>query len=202
MKDTEQIQLTLGIEDSLVPIDELIPILEGFQGVTLSINDTLNKAYACGFDKVSVEVLGFEHGSFRIPFSIAKFSEHIVFPVLTNFIGGLILWYFTSDSPQTNVQFPNEQISVERAVLMQNKKTKDSVNKIAQTVINSDKISNLSLKYKNEDNQEVSVRIDKNRLARMISDVEGDVVVQNIPKVRLEIVSPTLEAKSVQWKVR
>ncbi len=36
----------------------------------------------------------------------------------------------------------------------------------------------------------------------MISDVEGDVVDQIIPKVRLEIVSPTLEAKSVQWKVR
>lgn len=37
MRALEQIQLTLGIEDSLVPIDELIPILDGFQGVTISM---------------------------------------------------------------------------------------------------------------------------------------------------------------------
>lgn len=52
MRALEQIQLTLGTEDSLVPIDELIPILDGFQGVTISINETLNKTYSCGFDKV------------------------------------------------------------------------------------------------------------------------------------------------------
>ncbi len=152
MRDVEQIQLILGVEDSLVPINELIPILEGFQGVTLSMNDTLNKVYACGYDKVSVEVLGFEHGSFRIPFNIDKFSERIFFPVITNVIGGLILWYFTSDSPQIDIQLPNEQIKIERAELQRNKMTKDSVNKIARTVINSDKISNLSLKYRDEDN--------------------------------------------------
>lgn len=56
MRALEQIQLTLGIEDSLVPIDELIPILDGFQGVTISINETLNKTYSCGFDKVTVQV--------------------------------------------------------------------------------------------------------------------------------------------------
>lgn len=83
-----------------------------------------------------------------------------------------------------------------------NKKVRDSVNKIAKTVINSEKISNLSLKYRDEDNQEVSVQIDKNQLANRITDIEGDVVIQNISNVRLEIVSPTLEAKSVQWKVR
>lgn len=202
MRNVEQIQLILGVEDSLVSINELIPILEGFQGVTLSMNDTLNKVYSCGFEKVSVEVLGFEHGSFRIPFNIDKFSERIFCPVATGLFVNLMFWYFTSDSPQTNVKLPNEQITIERAELLRNKMTKDSVNKIARTVINSDKISNLSLKYRDDDNQEVSVKIDKNRLARMISDVEGDVVVQLIPKVRLEIVSPTLEAKSVQWKVR
>lgn len=202
MRNIEQIQLTLGVEDSLVSIDELIPILDGFQGITLSINETLNKVYSCGYDKISVDVLGFEHGSFRIPFCIDKLSERIFSPIFTNVIGSLIFWYLTCESPQTNIQLPNEQITVERAVLMQNKKTKDSVNKIASTVINSDKISTLSLKYTDENNQEVSVSIDKNRLEGMLSDVEGDVVVQNVPNVRLEIVSPTLEAKSVQWKVR
>lgn len=202
MRSVEQIQLTLGIEDSMVPIDELVPILEGFQGITLSFNDILNKVYSCGFDKVSVEVLGFEHGSFRIPFSIDKFSERIFCPVLTSVIGGIIVWYLTTDTPQMDVQLSNDKILIERAEVLRNKMTKDSVNKIARTVINSDKISNLSLKYTDENNQEVAVRIDKNRLARMISDVEGDVVVQDVPNVRLEIVSPTLEAKSVQWKVR
>lgn len=202
MRSVEQIQLTLGIEDSMVPIDELVPILEGFQGITLSFNDILNKVYSCGFDKVSVEVLGFEHGSFRIPFSIDKFSERIFCPVLTSVMGGIIVWYLTTDTPQMDVQLSNDKILIERAEVLRNKMTKDSVNKIARTVINSDKISNLSLKYTDENNQEVAVRIDKNRLARMISDVEGDVVVQDVPNVRLEIVSPTLEAKSVQWKVR
>lgn len=73
MRAFEQIQLTLGIDDSLVPIDELISILDGFQGVTLSINETLNKTYSCGFDKVTVQVLGFEHGSFRIPLVLINF---------------------------------------------------------------------------------------------------------------------------------
>lgn len=202
MRSVEQIQLTLGIEDSMVPIYELVPILEGFQGITLSLNDTLNKVYSCGFDKVSVNVQGLEHGSFRIPFSIDKFSERIFCPLVTTVIGNLIFWYLTTDKPQIDVQLSNDQILVERAEVLRNKMTKDSVNKIARTVINSDKISDLSLKYIDDNNQEVAVRIDKNRLARMISDVEGDVVVQNVPNVRLEIVSPTLEAKSVQWKVR
>lgn len=202
MRSVEQIQLILDIEDSMVPINELVPILEGFQGITLSLNDTLNKVYSCGFDKVSVDVLGFEHGSFRIPFSIDKFSERIFCPLLTSVMGGLIVWYLTTDSPQIDVQLSNDQILIERAEILRNKMVKDSVNKIARTVINSDKISNLSLKYTDEKNQEVAVRIDKNRLASMISDVEGDVVIQNMLNVRLEIVSPTLEAKSVQWKVR
>ena len=202
MRGFEQIQLTLGIEDSLVPIDELISILDGFQGVTLSINETLNKTYSCGFDKVTVQVLGFEHGSFRIPFSIDKFTERIFYPVLSTVIGGLIVWYLTTDNNQMSVQLSNEQVSIERTDFDRNKKVRDSVNKIAKTVINSDKISALSLKYKDEDNQEVSVQIDKNQLARRITNIEGDVVVQNISNVRLEIVSPTLEAKSVQWKVR
>lgn len=107
----------------------------------------------------------------------------------------------TTDKPQIDVQLPNDQILVERTEVLRNKMTKDSVNKIARTVINSHKISDISLKY-TDNNQEVAVRIDKNRLARMISDVEGDVVVRNVPNVRLEIVSPTLEDKSVQWKVR
>ena len=202
MRSVEQIQLTLGIEDSMVPIYELVPILEGFQGITLSLNDTLNKVYSCGFDKVSVNVQGLEHGSFRIPFSIDKFSERIFCPLVTTVIGNLIFWYLTTDKPQIDVQLSNDQILVERAEVLRNKMTKDSVNKIARTVINSDKISDLSLKYIDDNNQEVAVRIDKNRLARMISDVEGDVVVRNVPNVRLEIVSPTLEDKSVQWKVR
>ena len=150
MRSVEQIQLILDIEDSMVPINELVPILEGFQGITLSLNDTLNKVYSCGFDKVSVDVLGFEHGSFRIPFSIDKFSERIFCPLLTSVMGGLIVWYLTTDSPQIDVQLSNDQILIERAEVLRNKMTKDSVNKIARTVINSDKISNLSLKYTDE----------------------------------------------------
>ena len=92
----------------------------------------------------------------------------------------------TTDKPQIDVQLPNDQILVERTEVLRNKMTKDSVNKIARTVINSHKISDISLKY-TDNNQEVAVRIDKNR---------------NVPNVRLEIVSPTLEDKSVQWKVR
>lgn len=48
----------------------------------------------------------------------------------------------------------------------------------------------------------VSVIINKEQLAEVISDVEDDITIHNVPNVRLQIVSPTLEAKSVQWKVR
>ena len=62
MRESEQIELVLNVENSRVSIAELVPILQGFQGMAVSMNDTLNKVYSCGFDNVSIEVLGLEHG--------------------------------------------------------------------------------------------------------------------------------------------
>lgn len=94
MRESEQIELVLNVENSRVSIAELVPILQGFQGMTISMNDTLNKVYSCGFDNVSIEVLGLEQGSFKIPFNVEKFSERFIYPTLSSFVGGLLLWYF------------------------------------------------------------------------------------------------------------
>ena len=202
MRESEQIELVLNVENSRVSIEELVPILQGFQGMTISMNDTLNKVYSCGFDNVSIEVLGLEHGSFKIPFNVEKFSERFIYPTLSSFVGGLLLWYFTTDNSTLNVSLPNSEIEISRDDIYKNKQTRDSVNKIATTVINSCSIQSLALKYKDEEDRTVSVTINKEQLAETISDVEDDVAIHNVPNVRLQIVSPTLEAKSVQWKVR
>lgn len=97
---------------------------------------------------------------------------------------------------------PNSDVEISRDDIYKNKQTRDSVNKIATTVINSSSIQSLALKYKDEEDRTVSVTIYKELLAETISDVEDDVTIRNVPNVRLQIVSPTLEAKSVQWKVR
>lgn len=202
MRESEQIELVLNVENSRVSIAELVPILQGFQGMTISMNDTLNKVYSCGFDNVSIEVLGLEQGSFKIPFNVEKFSERFIYPTLSSFVGGLLLWYFTTDHPSLNVSLPNSDVEISRDDIYKNKQTRDSVNKIATTVINSSSIQSLALKYKDEEDRTVSVTINKELLAETISDVEDDVTIRNVPNVRLQIVSPTLEAKSVQWKVR
>lgn len=108
----------------------------------------------------------------------------------------------TTDHPSLNVSLPNSDVEISRDDIYKNKQTRDSVNKIATTVINSSSIQSLALKYKDEEDRTVSVTINKELLAETISDVEDDVTIRNVPNVRLQIVSPTLEAKSVQWKVR
>ena len=40
MRESEQIELVLNVENSRVSIAELVPILQGFQGMTISMNDT------------------------------------------------------------------------------------------------------------------------------------------------------------------
>ena len=56
MRESEQIELVLNVENSRVSIAELVPILQGFQGMTISMNDTLNKVYSCGFDNLLAEL--------------------------------------------------------------------------------------------------------------------------------------------------
>lgn len=136
------------------------------------------------------------------PFNVEKFSERFIYPTLSSFVRGLLLWYFTTDHPSLNVSLPNSDVEISRDDIYKNKQTRDSVNKIATTVINSSSIQSLALKYKDEEDRTVSVTINKELLAETISDVEDDVTIRNVPNVRLQIVSPTLEAKSVQWKVR
>lgn len=57
MRESEQIELVLNVENSRVSIAELVPILQGFQGMTISMNDTLNKVYSCGFDNPLAELI-------------------------------------------------------------------------------------------------------------------------------------------------
>lgn len=58
------------------------------------------------------------------------------------------------------------------------------------------------MKYKDDNNQEVSVTVDKHQLSQAIVPDDDVTDCINVPNVVLQIVSPTLEAKSVQWKVR
>lgn len=202
MTDSEYFEIRVGVEDRALPVSDVIALLDGFQNMAVSLNKSLNKVYTCGFDEVSIEVVGFEQGSLRIPICIKKVFSQFVSPIGKDVIAGLILWYFTSGSDSIKLQTPNEEVTVERTEIAKSRSICDSVNKIASTVVNSDKITNLSMKYTDGNDREVSVTVDKEQMARAVVDIDETSSYVNIPNVILQIVSPTLEAKSVQWKVR
>lgn len=202
MKNYEDIVVELDIADSALTVSEVIPILEGFQGMTYSLNTTLNKVYTCGFDDVSLEVVGFEQGCLRIPLLIKKQFSTVVTSIGKYVIVGLMVWYLTSKLESCQVKTPLDTVTIERSEVNKNRSLCDSVNKIANTVVNSDKISNLSLKYTDANNQKVSVTIDKRQMASAITNIDDTTSCYDIPKATIQIVAPTLEAKSVQWKVR
>ena len=202
MTSSEFFEITMGVEDSSLPVSEVIALLDGVQDMAISLNKVLNKTYTCGYDAVTVEVVGFEHGSLRIPLSIKKVCSKFVSPIGKEVIAGLILWYITSNLDSFKVQTPNEKVSVERKEIAKSHAVRDSVNKIATTVVNSDKITNLSMKYHDDNNQEVSVTVSKKQLSHAVVAIDETSEYRNLSNVMLQIVSPTLEAKSVQWKVR
>lgn len=202
MNSSEYLELSLGVDDSSLPIADVISLLDGVQCIAVSLNKSLNKVYTCGFDEVTVEVIGFEHGSLKIPLCIKKVCSQFVSPIGKEVIAGLILWYLTTNGDIFKLRTPQEEVNIERTEIARSRAVRDSVNKIASTVINSDKITNLSLKYKDDNNQEVSVTVDKHQLSQAIAPDDDVTDYTNVPNVVLQIVSPTLEAKSVQWKVR
>lgn len=202
MNSSEYLELSLGVDDSSLPIADVISLLDGVQCMAVSLNKSLNRIYTCGFDEVSVEVVGFEHGSLKIPLCIKKVCSQYISPIGREVLAGLILWYLTTDVDFFTLRTRQEDVNIERSEIARSRNVRDSVNKIASTVINSDKITNLSLKYNDDNNQEVSVTVDKHQLSQAIVPDDDVTDYTNVPNVMLQIVSPTLEAKSVQWKVR
>lgn len=202
MNSSEYLELSLGVDDSSLPIADVISLLDGVQCMAVSLNKSLNRIYTCGFDEVSVEVVGFEHGSLKIPLCIKKVCSQYVSPIGKEVLAELILWYLTTDVNIFTLHTRQEEVNIERSEIARSRNVRDSVNKIASTVINSDKITNLSLKYNDDNNQEVSVTVDKHQLSQAIVPDDDVTDCTNVPNVMLQIVSPTLEAKSVQWKVR
>lgn len=104
MNSIEKIDVIFGVEDFSLPISDVVLLLEGFQGMTKSLNFSLNKSYSCGFDDVSLEVIGFEHGSLRIPFCIRKIYSNWFIPISKEVIAQLIFWLFTAGSDTYTVQ--------------------------------------------------------------------------------------------------
>lgn len=202
MNSIEKIDVIFGVEDSSLPISDVVLLLEGFQGMTKSLNLSLNKSYSCGFDDVSLEVIGFEHGSLRIPFCIRKIYSNWFIPISKEVIAQLIFWLFTAGSDTYTVQTQTGPVTIQRAEFDKNKALQDFVNKIASTVVNSDKITNMSLCYKDANHQEVTIQINKKQMTGLIKEIDDSTSCYDIPRVTVQIVSPTLEAKSVQWKVR
>lgn len=202
MNSIEKIDVILGVEDSSLPVSDVVFLLEGFQDMTKSLNFSLNKSYSCGFDDISLEVIGFEHGSLRIPFCVKKFYTNWFIPISKEVIAQLLFWLFTAGSDTLTVQTQTGPVTIQRAEIDKNRALQDSVNRIASTVVNSDKITNLSLCYKDDNHQEVTIQINKKQMNDLIKEIDDSTTCYDIPKVILQIVSPTLEAKSVQWKVR
>ena len=70
----EFFELTLNVETSRVPAAHLIEYLRNTDKLFKSINQTLNEKYAIGYNEITLEVVPFEEGSFKIPIWIMLFS--------------------------------------------------------------------------------------------------------------------------------
>lgn len=47
MNSSEYLELSLGVDDSSLPITDVISLLDGVQCMAVSLNKSLNKVYTC-----------------------------------------------------------------------------------------------------------------------------------------------------------
>lgn len=199
----ESFELILNTDTSSLTTDELIKYLSNTDQLIRSINDTLNTEYTVGFDRIEVDVLAIEKGSFKIPFRIKKITENsIIQNAVGNVIGGLIICAITNSPNPQIINAGEDTVSVTSQELLSNRKTRKTLCSMANQVINDDNISDISIVYKNVDNIKEKVTINKEQLSQIKNDEPEDNVISSIEnKVKLEIVSPVFLEKPTAWKV-
>lgn len=130
-KRQEYFEISFDIEDSRIPVGELITYLHNTEKLFKSINESLepDKKY----DKIELDVLALEKGSFIIAFVISTTSA-----VLGTVLGGLALNYLSRKNP------PKEYKPGEEDILA-------ALASIFDTVNNDHRITDITITYEDKD---------------------------------------------------
>lgn len=195
----EQLTFTIETDKSAISVDDLINYISGLEDLLFSINHTLNVKYSAGYDTIELSVLAIEKGSFKIPISIKKKVEKTLIGTISTILGGLAL-----NALYNNNTIDTNGFSVPQEILLENKDTVKAVTKIAQTAVESDDVRGIAVDYEKAPGEIERVIITKEQLKTSIREAidesEPEIIMSS--KAHLIIVSPVLESKSANWKVR
>jgi hypothetical protein len=195
----EQLTFTIETDKSAISVDDLIKYVSGLEDLLFSINHTLNLKYSAGYDTIELSVLAIEKGSFKIPISIKKKVEKTLIGTISTILGGLVL-----NALNNNNTIDTNGFSVPQEILLENKDTVKAVTKIAQTAVESNDVRGIAVDYEKAPGEIERVTITKEQLKTSIRETidesEPEIIMSS--KAHLIIVSPVLESKSANWKVR
>lgn len=97
----EEFILTLGVDDSRMPITDLVDLLYKTNKLFLSLNKQLKDSGYSEYDDITINVLAFEKGSFKIRFIIEKITNNsLIGSTVGTILGELFLSLFIN---QTNI---------------------------------------------------------------------------------------------------
>ena len=200
----EYFEITLNVANSQVPISELIEYLRNTDKLIKGVNQTLNEKYAIGYNSISIDVIPFEEGSFRIPIWIKKVATNPILLAFTAAVfGDLLAVLLKNELGIHEIQTENEPIVVDVKTLLENKTTVDALCNIANLAIHNDSIRDVSVTYEKRGGGKENVTITKTVL-RQLADycMEDNPVSYLQTNVTLEIVSPVFSDEPSIWKVR
>lgn len=200
----EFFELTLNVENSHVPIAELIEYLRNTDKLFKGVNQTLNEKYAIGFNTVELEIVPFEEGSFRIPIWIKKVAKNPYFVgTVVTVIGEIIACLLKNELGIHELQLQDQVVIVEEQKLLENKTTADALSNIASLAIHNDSINDISVTYEKSNGDREKIRISRTvltQIAEYNNEEETSSYVQT--NLTLEIVSPVFSDEPSNWKVR
>ena len=188
----EFFQLTLNVQDSHVPVAELIEYLQNTNRLFKGINQTLNEKYAVGYNCIELDVVPFEEGSFKIPIWVKKtvYNPYVVNSVVT--IMGIIVTSLLSNKQETHeLEVNHDTVQVENKKLLENKTTAYALSNIANLAIHNDSISDISVTYEKKNGERENLRISKTILSKVAEY-----------RITMEIVSPVFSDEPSNWRVR
>ncbi len=164
---SEKIVISLDVPKNDVNNLDLIDIQINLDRLVKSINRTIDWEYDLGFDAISLDVIAYEKGSFKIPVVIKKLLpenpktliyEVILGPLLVAALSGNFHFVDLHNNDESD-----EPVRIEQSDLLENPDTREAVSNIANTVINSDRINGLTVTYI-DDGKEKEIKISEKQL--------------------------------------
>ncbi|MBR5159827.1 MAG: hypothetical protein IKW84_09655 [Bacteroidaceae bacterium] len=200
----EFFQLTLNVQDSHVPVAELIEYLKNTDRLFRGINQTLNEKYAVGYNTIELDVVPFEEGSFKIPIWVKKVVNNpYVVGVVVTLIGNYVTSLLNNEQKTHEIEANNDIVQVENKKLLENKTTAGALSTIASLVIHNDSIRDISVTYEKKNGERENLSISKTVLSKVAEyrlEEETESLIQT--NLTMEIVSPVFSDEPSNWKVR